>query len=96
MFDARSNIHGNADGLFVQTSQEISTTLLADLRARYDASATTRMGENHHVAAVPVVVVEKWMREGFNIYDSNVTPRDIVRRLRAEHLDHFIVSKRAV
>ncbi len=48
------------------------------------------------VCRVPVVVVEKWLREGFDIFAAENDDRAIVRRLRAQGLDHFITTNRRV
>lgn len=96
MHDIALNFGQNVDGVFAHKSQMLPSEFLASLKESYDASATKPMGDMHHVAAVPVIVVERWRTEGFDIYSPGVTPREIVRRLRAEHLDGFITSKNRV
>jgi len=54
------------------------------------------MGDFHRVASIPTVVVEKWMREGFNIWDKNVKASEIVSRLKAEHLDGFLTTTKRI
>jgi hypothetical protein len=48
------------------------------------------------VASIPAVVVEKWMREGFNILDQNIDGREIVKRLKAENLDAFLTTDKGI
>jgi hypothetical protein len=43
-----------------------------------------------------VVVVEKWMREGFDIMGPGITAADIVKRLKAENLDAFLTTDKSV
>lgn len=94
--DANSDFGSNADGLFVQTQQEIDTALLKDLQDKRDASMTAPMGDMHHVAAVPVALVEQWRREGFDIMGGKVSAREIVARLKRDHLDGFLATRRRV
>lgn len=51
-------------------------------------------GDFHQMASIPTSVVEKWMREGFNIFDKNTTAKEIVDRLRAENLQAFLTSNK--
>jgi len=46
------------------------------------------------VASIPTVVVEKWMREGFNIWE--VTGQEIVKRLKEQNLDGFMATDKRV
>ena len=54
------------------------------------------MGDYHRVASIPVVVVEKWMREGFNIWDKNVKASEVVARLKSENLDAFLTTTKSI
>jgi len=46
----------------------------------------------HLAASIPVVVVEQWMAEGFNIFDPNVKLEDIMKRLRLYDMERLIAS----
>ena len=48
------------------------------------------------VASIPTVIVEKWMKEGFNIFDQNVDGKDIIKRLKAEGLDAFLTTEKSI
>ena len=48
------------------------------------------------VASIPVVVVEKWQKEGFDIMDPNTDIKEVLRRLHAENLDAFITTDKVV
>jgi hypothetical protein len=52
------------------------------------------MGEFHRVASIPTVVVEKWLREGFNIWEASGP--EIVKRLKAENLDAFMATEKRI
>ena len=46
------------------------------------------------VASIPVIVVEQWMREGFNIYEA--TPQEIVKRLKDQNLEGFMATEKSI
>jgi hypothetical protein len=78
---------GKQDTLVIGRSQYIPDDYIADLlRAKIDATHD-RIGELMRVATVPVVFVEKWKREGFDIYKESAAA--IVSRLKREGLDAF-------
>lgn len=93
--DLKWSIGENADGLFIKRDQYISDEFLqrnADLRFESKAPA-----KNFHMfASVPEAVVDKWMREGFNIYDGSVSVKDIVKKLKQEDLTAFLTSNKSL
>lgn len=83
----------HVDGLFVRKDQDITPQFLNDCAtARFESNTPSK--DLHHIAAIPVVVVEKWLSEGFDIYQE--TPRAILRRLREESLDSFITTNKRI
>jgi hypothetical protein len=46
------------------------------------------------VASIPTVVVEQWLREGFNIWEA--TGPEIVKRLRDQNLDGFMATEKRI
>ena len=54
------------------------------------------MGNYHRVASIPVIVADKWMKEGFNIYDGSVTPKEIIKKLKEENLEAFLTSNKSI
>ena len=77
--------------------QSIPQWHLDDLAEQRNASSGKREGEFMRVASIPTVIVEKWMREGFNILtDRNITGADIVKRLKAENLDAFMATEKSI
>jgi len=94
IFDAEGNLTVNVDGLAVREDQHIPQSFLDDLKNAREDSVRERAREFHHVASIPVAVVNKWMREGFDIYEATIP--EIMTRLRAEHLDAFIATKKRI
>ena len=93
-----SQIVAEDDGSFTRKhTQSIPQWHLDDLAEQRKASSGQREGEFMRVASIPTAVVEKWMREGFNILtDRNITGADIVKRLKAENLDAFLTTDKSI
>lgn len=94
------DIHGrwhNEDdgGLGLECVQEIDVKFVDFLRD-LKAQSATRRTELEPVCSVPAVLADHWYRTGFNIWDPNVTARDIKDRLSREGLDHFITTVKAI
>lgn len=94
IFDAEGNLTVNVDGFAVREDQHIPQSFLDDLKNAREDSVREKAREFHHVASIPVAVVNKWMREGFDIYEATIP--EIMTRLRAEHLDAFIATKKRI
>ena len=81
-------------GLIIKHSQEIPD----DLRtANIDKRITMqerREGEMMHVAAIPVAFVEKWQREGYDVFKEPI--KKTVQKLKAEALDDFLTTNKRV
>jgi len=82
------------DGLIRKHTQQISQSFLDDLKDARNESTSKPMGEFHRVASIPTVVVEKWLREGFNIWEASGP--EIVKRLKAENLDAFMATEKRI
>jgi len=92
-----TNFGEDTDGLFMKSSQNITQEYLDGLKQQRDASGSVREGDFMRVASIPTVIVDKWMREGFDILsDRNITAHDIIKRLKAEHLDGFLTTTKTV
>ena len=95
--DVSWDILEDFDGLAIRKDQEITDEFLDNLKDRRFASHSVREKDYMHVASIPVAIVEKWMREGFNILnDKNITPAQIVARLKKEGLDAFLATDKRV
>jgi len=87
----------NEDRVLRKHTQEIPQSFLDGLAKQRNNSTSQREGEFMRVASIPTVVVEKWMREGFDILsDRNITGADIVKRLKAENLDAFLTTEKSL
>lgn len=75
--------------------QEIDTSFVDFLR-ELKSTSVDRREDLEPVCSVPAVIADSWMMRGFNIFDPNVTARDIRRRLMDEGLDHFITTTKAI
>jgi hypothetical protein len=96
LIDVVPSWDANADGLFVRKDQHLSDDFLTSLKEEKNNSSEVREGEYMRVASIPVIVVEKWIREGFNILDGTKTPQEIIKRLKAENLEDFITTEKNV
>jgi len=75
--------------LVVRQQQDITQEYLDDLKDK-KYSKKRPGAEYHRLASIPTVIVEKWKREGFDIFDQNVKAADIIKRLQREDLTYFI------
>lgn len=90
-------VFGTSGEAAIARHQHIPQSFLDECKAERDFGfAKGALPEAVTVARVPVAVVETWLRQGFNIWDKDVDDRAIVRRLRAQGLDHFITTSRKV
>ena len=83
-------------GVFRNTTQVISDDFLTGLKEQRNASKDQREGEFMRVASIPTIVVEKWMREGFNIMSGEHSAAEIVKRLKQENLHAFLTTEKSV
>lgn len=89
--------HDDTDAAFVvKKEQSIPQSFLDRLKVERDESSNNRMGDYHRLASIPTVVVEKWLREGFDIYDKNTTAKEIVARLKNENLEAFLTTTKRI
>lgn len=86
----------DSDGLVLRHTQDISQSFLDGIKETRNESLNKREGDYMSVAQIPVVIVEKWMREGFDIMGPGITAADIVKRLKAENLDAFLTTDKSV
>lgn len=82
----------NCEGLLIKQSQDIPDDYLSELRNERAESLHTPTGEFHRVASIPMLLVNKWKAEGFDIYREPIEA--IIARLKKEALDGFITSNK--
>jgi len=92
--DVHWDMGENLDGLLVRKEQEITPEFLKALEEDRQYSSSNRAGEYHKLASIPVVVVEKWLREGFDIYREDA--KSILKKLRDEDLTAFIATTKRI
>lgn len=73
-------------------SQIITDAFIDDLRdSRVNShNKFQREGETMRVASIPVVIHEKWLREGFDLFKE--PHKKVIAKLKAENLDAFIAT----
>jgi hypothetical protein len=78
----------------IETFQEIPsefTDRVRDIRTVQDQRFAQ---DDVHIASLPASLVDHWYRQGFSIWDKNVTPQDILTRLQREDLTAFICTSK--
>lgn len=96
LIDADTRLRFEKDHAVRKITQEVPKSFLDGLRRKRDASGEKSTGDMHHVASIPVAIVEKWMAEGFNIFDKNVNLKEIVKRLNSEDMTAFMVTNKRI
>lgn len=91
--DVSWGIDENTDGLLIRKDQEITPDFLDGLKEDR-LHSKNRANEFHKVASIPVVVVEKWLREGFDVYREDL--KAILKKLRDEDLTAFIATDKRI
>lgn len=94
VLDVGSKFHEDGDGLVLEHAQEIPAEFISQLRGIKADSGSVREKEFMHVASIPVVIHEKWLREGYDCTKEDI--KETVKRLRMEQLDAFIVTNKRI
>ena len=81
-------------GVTRKYTQNITQAFLDDLKDARNESTKQRSGEYERIASIPTVVVEKWLREGFDLWKA--TGPQIVRKLQSEDLGAFMATEKRV
>ena len=92
--DVGSKFHDKPDGLVIEHAQEIPESFVSMLRQMKADSGSVREKEFMHVGCLPVVFVEKYLREGFNVFHEPV--RETCKRLIRDGLDAFVVTNKRI
>jgi hypothetical protein len=94
IIDPRVSFEDDPAGLVIRQDQEIPDDFLSQLKQTKIDNHGKRAGEFLHVARIPVLVYERWLREGFDAGQASL--KDILARLHRESLDGFIVTDKRV
>jgi hypothetical protein len=78
-----------SDEMVIKKTQVIPDDFLDGL-AQDRLNSTKPAGNFHKFASIPVAVVEKWQREGFDVLSGNHSAKEIMARLNSEDLGYFI------
>lgn len=93
LLSAESNfVDMDEDNFTVKREQTITDSFIQDLRDSRHASHDSREGETMRVASIPVVIHEKWLAEGFDLFKEK--HKTVVTKLKAEGLDYFVATKK--
>ena len=87
---------GLEDETIFRYDQEVTDSFLDRIKKQRSSMSSSRESEYQEVADVPIAVVDKWKREGFDIMRPEVSAAQIVARLRTEGLDAFISTDKRV
>lgn len=83
------------DGLVEVNQQVLTDGFLRGLRdvKKYEERSryVRRKEELRRVASVPAIIVEKWLKEGFNVYREPA--RAVVKKCCEEGLDDFVTTR---
>lgn len=91
LIDTNVSLLGSDDDC-VLYSQVIPDSFTDDIQNRF-TGANDKTGEFLFVGSVPTAVVDRWLREGFDVYRAPI--RETLAKLRAENMGRFIgTSKR--
>ena len=94
LVDPDVNFIQDNDRVMRENSQKISQAFLDDLKDTRNQTSNVPSGEFLRVASIPTGVVEKWMREGFNVWEAS--GKEIVKRLKNENLDYFLATDKRI
>jgi hypothetical protein len=83
-----------ADGHVIETHQTIPDHFLQNLADKRLASHSVRESEMMHVASIPVCLVDKWMREGYDVTQEPI--RKTVAKLKNENLEYFLATAKDI
>ena len=86
-------VKGVGDELGVCYTQEIPDEFMQELNDRF-VGTNDPSGELLCVGVVPSAVADRWMREGFNVFEEPVAKS--VARLKAESMDRFVLTSKRI
>lgn len=90
LIDSTHSFDDNSEGLVIQTAQEIPQRFIDKLKEERFESRHRREGNYMRVASIPVAIVDKWKREGYDFDNESV--KNIVAKLKMEGLDAFLTT----
>lgn len=88
------SVTSNTDGHIIETHQTIPDSLLKDLADKRLASHNVREREMMHVASIPAALVDRWFREGYDVFQEPI--RKSVAKLKNENLEYFLATAKDI
>lgn len=82
--------------LVIKRQQDITESYLDSLKEQANAPVDRFGNRMARLCSIPTSIVQKWKREGFDIFDKNITAREIIRRLNKESMDSFITTRKSI
>ena len=79
----------------IEAFQDIPDEFLQNCRAQRDHQDRKFAADDVKIAELPGALVDHWYRQGFSIWDANVTPQDIINRLVREDLTAFLCTSKS-
>lgn len=89
MNGAKEDLILGEDQDIITTEQELGQDFWDDLEQAKENFHFRHQGLTP-VASIPEALVNKWLREGFDVW--NAPANEIVRKLKSEHYDKFVIS----
>jgi hypothetical protein len=80
----------------IQAVHNIPQSFLDNLAAERTHQDGKFAPDELKLCSLPGGLVDHWFRQGFSIWDPNVTAADIVARLKAEDLSKFLATTKSV
>ena len=85
----------DADGrLILKREQAISQAFIDELRDFKHETGRNRTRTHHKVASIPAIFVDKFKRDGFDVFREK--PKAVLAYLRAQGLEAFITTERSL
>lgn len=81
----------------IEASQDIPDSFLRDCAVTREVQDARfrAVQDDVKIASLPGALVDHWFRQGFSIWDPNITPQDIIDRLVREDLTAFLCTTKS-
>jgi NMD protein affecting ribosome stability and mRNA decay len=89
-----ATVSETTDGHIITCNQVITDEFLETLKQERFESMNVREREHQRVASIPVVLIDKWIKDGFDFW--NESNAKIVAKLKHEGLDYFVTTAKAI
>ena len=78
---------------FSRTQEITDDFLKRNAEARHESTLGPAR-DFHRIASIPTVVVDQWMRDGFNIFEASA--KEIVAKLKQQDNQAFLTTRKAI